>query len=250
MGFKDHFSEQAGAYARYRPDYPDALFAYLASLTAAHERAWDCATGNGQAAHALVRHFARVVATDPSERQLAHAVPHPRITFRTEPAEATSLEAASVDLVTVAQALHWFDFDRFFAEVRRVLKPEGVLAVWGYQVIRVTPAVDAVIERYYREILGPYWPPERWYFEGGYRVPFPFPRLETPVFHLEDTWGPEEVIGYLGTWSGSLRFRKERGEDPLETIREDLMTAWGDAGRRRVWWPLHLHVARPGADGQ
>ena len=179
--FKDHFSAHASAYARYRPRYPEALFAYLASLCPAHDLAWDCATGNGQAARSLTEHFARVVATDASADQLAHAAPHEQITYHVAPAAQSPLASHSADLVTVAQALHWLDLDAFYAEVRRVLKPGGVLAVWTYGLLRINPAVDAVIQRLYTDIVGAYWPPERRHVEDGYRaLAFPFDAIEPP----------------------------------------------------------------------
>ena len=172
--FKDHFSDLASDYVRYRPRYPEALYTYLATLTPGHERAWDCGTGNGQAAHALTPHFTHIVATDPSADQLALAVPHARIDYRAEPAEQTTLAPASVDLVTVATAVHWFDFDRFYAEVRRLLKPGGVIAVWSYLLLRILPAVDAILDGYAHGFMGTYWPPERRYVNEAYQtIPFP-----------------------------------------------------------------------------
>ena len=143
MQFKDYFSNHAIAYAQFRPRYPRALFSYLAEVAPARETAWDCATGNGQTAHALTEHFAHVIATDGSQEQLNQATPHERITYRRATAEDSGLDAASSDLVTVSQALHWFDFDAFYREARRVLRPSGVWAVWSYDLLRVTPEIDA-----------------------------------------------------------------------------------------------------------
>ncbi|GIV61659.1 MAG: SAM-dependent methyltransferase [Rhodothermaceae bacterium] len=245
MSFRDHFSAVAEAYARYRPGYPPAVFTFLAGRVPVQERAWDAGTGNGQAALGLARHFDEVVATDASARQIEQAVPHPRITYRVEPAERTTLAGASVDLVTVAQALHWFDLDRFYAEVRRVTRPHAVLAVLAYAMCRVAPAVDAVVDRYYRKVLDAYWPPERAYYLRGYDVPFPFALLETPSFVYEVDWDLATFLGYLGTWSAARRYVEDRGEDPRGVIRRDLAEAWGEPGAiQRVRWPLILKVAR------
>lgn len=244
--FKDHFSGHADEYARARPVYPDALFAWLATCTPTHACAWDCGTGNGQAARGLVPYFEQVVATDPSAEQLAQAALHPRIDYRVEPAEQTTLPAASVDLVTVAQALHWFRFEAFFAEVRRVLRPAGVLAVWAYSLAHITPAVDAVVQRFYAEIIGPYWPTERRWFDEGYEtIPFPFTRIPTPDFQMERPWHLADLLAYLGTWSGTRRYQAHQGHDPRDRIRQALRTAWGaDEQPRLVRWPLHLLVGR------
>lgn len=242
---KDYFSAQASAYARYRPRYPRGLFDFIASQCAAHEQAWDVATGSGQAAHALARHFRRVIATDASAKQIASAVPHERVTYRIEPAEATSLDAQSVDAVTVAQALHWLDFARFYAEVRRVVRPGGILAVWTYDLLRVTPDVDRVLDWYYHDLVGPYWPPERRYVEAAYRtIPFPFDELGVPTFEMEASWSVADVRGYLGTWSATQRFKDATRHDPVEAIRPELEAAWGAADVRPVRWPLYVLAGR------
>jgi len=190
--FKNHFSAKAVDYHRYRPTYPPELFAWLATLTERHDLAWDCGCGNGQAACCLVEQYARVVATDPSEQQIANATPHPRISYAVATAEGSGLETASIDLIVVAQALHWFDFDRFYAEARRVSGPGGVLAAISYGEVRLDGEVGNVVSRFYHEVLGPYWPIERRYFNEGYRtIPFPFPEIEPPRFVMEAQWGLE-----------------------------------------------------------
>jgi SAM-dependent methyltransferase len=246
-GFEDHFSHASHAYAAYRPAYPDALFDWLAALAPSRRLAWDCATGSGQAAVALAQRFERVVASDASEAQLAAAPPAERVEYAVFPAEQAALGDASVDLVTVAQALHWFDLERFYAEVRRVLVPGGVLAVWAYELFRVTPAVDAVIEAWYRGPLGSFWPAGRRHIEAGYStLPFPDESLDAPPFEMSATWTLDQVVGYLGTWSAVKRYRDARGEDAVAKIHEPLSRAWGDAAAPRpVVWPLILRVARP-----
>lgn len=245
-GFKDHFSSHAEAYARSRPGYPPALFAHLVSLAPSHQLAWDCATGNGQVAIGLARHFDRVVATDASAAQIDHAFRHERIAYRVEPAEATSLDAASVDLVAVGQALHWFDLDRFYAEVRRVLRTGGVIVAWCYGRCTVAPDIDAIIDRYYVEIVGPYWPPERIFVESGYRtLPFPFARVPLPAFDMQAEWTADELLAYLGTWSATKRFEAHHGRDPRDEIAEPLVNAWGSRHlRRRMEWPLSFLAGR------
>ncbi len=246
--FADHFSGHAGDYARYRPTYPPALFAYLADLCAGHDLAWDCATGSGQAALGLAAHFARVVATDASAAQIDQATPHPRVVYRVALAHESPLDDASADLVTVAQALHWFDPDSFYAEVRRVLKPEGVFAAWTYGLFHLAPddpvasAVDPLVEAFYRERVGPYWPPERRHVETGYRsLPFPFDEIDAPGFAMEARWTLGDVLGYLRTWSATQRYVQDRGRDPVAEAEPDFAAAWGDPSvRRTVQWPLRL----------
>lgn len=246
MNFKDHFSKQADDYAKYRPVYPAALFAYLAAQAPGRVLAWDAGTGSGQAAHGLAAHFARVVATDPSEAQVRNAAPHPQVTYKVEPAEKTDIAAHTVDLVTVAQALHWFDLDRFYAEVRRVLNPAGVLAVWCYGLNEIGPGVDEEVWTYYRDTVGPYWPPERKWIDERYRtLPFPFAESATPAFYMEAAWTLDEYLGYLGTWSATQRYRQQQGSDPLPALRAALVKPWGaPAVKRAVRWPIHLRIGR------
>lgn len=246
LTFRDLFSGGSGAYAAFRPAYPRALFEFLAGLTARRARAWDCATGSGQAATALAEWYERVDATDASAAQIASAAPHDRVLYRTAPAEASGLPDASIDLVTVAQALHWLDRDRFFAEARRVLAPGGVLAVWSYALARVTPAVDTVVETLYRETLGPDWLPERRLVEDGYAsIAFPFEEIAAPPFVIEQHWTLAGLLGYLGTWSAVQRHRTRTGVDAVAAAAEALGAAWGRPGRRRrIVWPLAVRVGR------
>lgn len=245
---RDHFSAVAADYARYRPGYPAELFAWLAQRAGGRRRAWDCATGNGQAAVGLAGYFDRVVATDASEAQIAHAEPSDRVEYRLAPAEASGLEPASIDVVTVAQALHWLDVDRFYAEARRVLTPGGLVAAWCYNMLEVEPRVNAIVGRYYSGVVGPYWPPERRLLEAGYRtLPFPFAAIDPPAFYMHAEWDLTDLLGYLGTWSASQRYAAARGADPLDGIRSDLAAAWGEASAvRTVRWPLHLRVGSAG----
>ena len=243
--FKDHFSNQSNEYAKYRPGYPDALFDWLASLVPETKLAWDVGTGSGQAALGLARHFLHVVASDAAEAQLRKAPAHERITYKVMPAEQSDLQAGSADLVTVAQALHWFDFDRFYAEVRRVLAPGGVIAAWTYGLNRVGPEIDRVVRRYYLEVVGPYWPPEREHVDKSYRtIPFPFDEIEPPAFRMRQQWRLHDLLGYLGTWSASKRYAEARGTDPTEEIRPVLEQLWTGDEERSVEWPVHMRVGR------
>ena len=226
---------------------PSGLFAWLASIAPGRALAWDCAAGSGQASRDLAAHFEQVIATDASAAQIAAAIPHPRVEYRVAPAEDSGLPEAAVDLITVAQALHWFDLDRFYAEARRVLKPGGVLTVWTYGVLAVAgEAVDARVQTFYREAVGPYWPPERRHVESGYRtLPFPFAELEAPEFHMEASWTLSELLGYFRSWSATSRYLAERGHDPVVALAAELAPLWGSPQhRRRVMWPLAVRVGR------
>ncbi len=247
--FSDHFSGVAGAYAEFRPRYPEALFDWLADFAPSREVAWDCATGSGQAAVALASHFECVVATDASAEQIAAATPHPQVEYRVARAETSGLAADSVDTVTVAQALHWFDRPAFYGEAGRVLRRDGVLAAWTYGHPRLEePGADAVFRRYYSETVGPYWPPERALVDAGYQtIDFPFAEIEPPAFEMETRWPLAELLGYVGTWSATTRFRGERGFDPVPRLASDLASTWGDPEEpRRIRWPLAFRVGRRG----
>ena len=249
MPFKDHFSDQARDYERYRPGYPPELFEYLAVAAPARERAVDVGTGNGQSAVGLAAHFAQVLATDPSQAQLDRARPHPRVAYRREPAECIGAEPASVDLVVAAQAAHWFDWRQFPREVLRVLKPGGVVAIWTYELFSADAEVDALLADFYRNVTGPYWPRERRHVEERYAsLPFPFEEWLAPHFSLQTRWRVDEALGYLGTWSSVARYRRLRGRDPVALVAPLLRQAWG-SGERRLRWPIHLRAGRKPADG-
>ncbi|HKP28442.1 MAG TPA: class I SAM-dependent methyltransferase [Gemmatimonadales bacterium] len=243
MAFKDHFSRDSKEYAEYRPSYPEELFAWLASVGPGREMAWDAGTGNGQAAVALAAHYEHVIASDPSDKQIDAASRHPRIEYRVA-AEIAGLVERSADLVTVAQALHWFDRPTFWNEVRRVLRPGGVIAVWCYELQQVSPEVDAVINRFYRDTVGPYWTPDRKLVEEGYRtIEFPFEEFAPPLFSMATEWTLEHQVGYLGTWSAVGKYRKEKGSDPVELVLPELERVWGKR-TRRVEWPLSVRAGR------
>ncbi len=243
--FKDHFSAQARSYAAFRPSYPPELFAYLASLAPARGRAWDPATGNGQAARGLAAEFREVLASDASVRQVMAREPAPGVRFWVARAEAGGLPGRSVDLVLVAQALHWLDHEAFWAEVRRVARPRAVVAASYYTLCRIAPEIDSAVDGYYRDRMDAYWPPERRLLDASYRtIPFPFPEIEAPGFELVADWTRAELLGYLGTWSATMRYRRAVGEDPLPDLDARLAPPWPDGERHRVRWPLGLRVGR------
>lgn len=242
--FKDLFSRDSAAYAEYRPRYPAELFVWLASVSPGQTLAWDVGTGNGQAAVALAEHFTRVIGSDPSEKQIGHATPHPRVEYRTG-GETAGLEAGSTDLVTVAQALHWLDRPKFWTEAKRVLRPGGVIAVWCYQLQHVSPEVDEIIDRFYRVTVGPYWTRDRRLVEDGYRsIEFPFAELAAPAFAMTTEWTLEQEVGYLGTWSAVGRYREAVGADPIPLVRTELEAVWPSNQVRRVAWPLSVRAGR------
>ena len=245
MTFKDLFSTQSADYARFRPGYPEALFSWLASLAPGRGCAVDVATGNGQAALALAEHFAEVVAVDASAAQLAEAPAHSNVVYRVGQAEATGAADASADLLTAAQAFHWFRQDAFFAEAARVLRPGGVLAVWSYGLTRITPAIDALVQHLYGDVLGGYWEPERRLVEEGYAsVKFPFTPIPAPPFEMALEWDLAALTGYLRTWSALRAYVRAQSVDPVVALEPELARAWGGAGAHTARWTLAVHVSR------
>jgi SAM-dependent methyltransferase len=247
MTFQDHFSGHAPDYSSFRLAYPTALFGHLASLTSAHDLAWDCATGNGQAALGLAPFFRGILATDASHQQVGQARPHDQIAYVVAPAERSPLPNSSVDLVTVAQAVHWFDLGRFYDEVRRVAKPGGVIAVWCYHFPVISPGVDAVLRRLY-DVLGRYRPPEWQLIESGYAgLAFPFEAIIPPQFKITRRWALDRLTDFVRTASACRRYLRETGTDPTDVVRQELEVAWGDpVDERGVTWPLLLNVGRVG----
>jgi len=243
--FKNLFSEFANNYAKYRPDYPKELFTYLASLTDQHDLAWDCATGNGQAALALTKFYQKVIASDASQTQIDNAKNHPKIEYHAWPADKTPLGDKSLDLITVAQALHWFANDAFYQEVKRLIKPNGVFAAIGYGMANITPDVDNIVAKIYGETK-PYWAPEREHCDTMYReLYFPFEKITTPSFQLIKQWNLSELLGYLNTWSGLNTYIKAGNDNPTERYFDELLSAWGNPQeQKQITWPLILLVTR------
>ncbi|MBZ0104124.1 MAG: class I SAM-dependent methyltransferase [Sulfuricella denitrificans] len=246
-GFSDHFSAVAADYASFRPEYPAGLFAWLARMAPDRKLAWDCAAGSGQATLALTEHFDRVVASDASPAQIAAARPHPAVEYRVATAEASGLPDSSAGLITVAQALHWFDLEKFYAEAQRVLMPRGILAVWSYGINSMGDTdIDHTVQAFYSGTVSAYWPPERILVESGYRtLPFPYPEMLPPPFAMEAAWTLPELLGYFRSWSATARFIAERGHDPIPGLGKKLQPLWGNPNtRRKIRWPLSTRIGR------
>lgn len=243
---RNWFDQGGRAYARFRPEYPPQLAAFLASQAPGQQLAVDVGCGNGQLTQLLAPYFGKVVGLDPSEDQIANAVPDERIDYRCAPAEQLPLPDASASLITAAQAAHWFDLPAFYAEAARVLKPGGVLALLTYSGVRINADLDPLLREFHQVTVGPYWPPERRHVENDYRdLPFPWPEIPFPAQAMTADWTLDELLGYLGTWSATRAYREQRGEDPLPALRAALLPRWGDPGRARaVRWPLPLRIGR------
>lgn len=242
-GFSDHFSGHAQSYAAHRPGYPDALFDWLARQCPRRQCAWDCATGSGQAAGGIAPYFEHVVATDASAQQIDNAVPHVGVEYRVAPAESSGFRDDAVDLVTVAQALHWFDMPAFFNEVQRVGCEGTVLAVWSYERSSVDDQVDIALEKIFDEVED-FWPPERDIVESRYRdIVLPGEPLSPPPFDMSANWTADNMLAYLRTWSATRRYIADRGNDPVGLHEQALKQAWGE-GSRPVRWPLTLLASR------
>ena len=246
--FKDYFSKQAKKYAVYRPTYPAALFSYLNSIVSGHATAWDCGTGNGQVALALTHYFDQVYASDASENQLENAIANPKVQYFISVAESTGLATNSIDLVTVAQAAHWFRLDEFYAEVKRVLKPQGVMAMWCYGFFQLPDEeteLKFVLEKLYERIES-YWPLERQLINDRYQtIDFPFAEIEPPQILMRKQWTVEQIVGYLSTWSAIQRYISNKGEEPIIELFEAIIGSTSSPDQRiRINWPLHWRIGR------
>lgn len=245
IGFKDHFSASATDYARARPLYPQALFDWIASIASGRDLAWEAGCGSGQASRDLATRFADVHATDPSAAQVAQAPAIANVTFAVEPGERCSLADGSADAVCVAQALHWFEREAFFAECARVLRPGGVLVAWGYQDIEVPPALADANAALQSEIEG-YWPPERADIDAAYAgYAWPFDPVEAPALEMEAQWPLARLLGYFASYSATKRHREATGTDPVALHAGALAVAWGHPeALRRLRWPMFVHARR------
>ncbi|MEO9474492.1 MAG: methyltransferase domain-containing protein [Cyclobacteriaceae bacterium] len=240
---KDLFSKQAATYAKYRPTYPDRLYDFIYSYCDHFDLAWDCATGNGQVASVLAKRFQKVIATDISEKQLCEATPHTSIEYARGQAEKTHFPDATFDLITVAQAIHWFDHNSFFKEMDRVLKPGGILAFWGYGLIRFNNPIDQVIDHFYQEIIGPYWDNERKHIELSYRsIETPFQEIDCPPFAITSTHTFSRLIGYLSSWSSVQKFKEANQSNPIELIETELRQAWGTQATYAATQPIFMRI--------
>jgi hypothetical protein len=240
---KDNFSTQSDQYAKYRPSYPKEIFEYIAELVPARQNAWDCGTGNGQAASYVAGYFENVFASDISAEQLKNAVRKPNIHYSVQAAERTGFPDNYFDLVLIAQAIHWFDFKKFYAEVKRTGVNGGIIMVLGYGLASVSPAVDKIIHRFYFDIVGPYWDKERKYVDENYQtIPFPFEEIKTPLFRNTYQWPLEHFAGYLNTWSAVKHFIKDKAFNPVDIIFEELKAAWEGQNDRDVNFPALMRT--------
>lgn len=244
--FKDHFSSHSSGYAAYRPTYPPALVTFLAGIAPRTERAIDCGCGNGQLSVLLASQFTQVIAVDASAAQIAAAQPHERVAYRVAPADRTGEPDGSADLVTVAQAAHWFVLERFYNEVRRVLRPRGVVALITYGILDVDQDIKPLVHEYFFKVIGPYWPTEREHVNTGYRqFAFPFNEVGAPALSIDVSWTFPEFIGYIDTWSAVREAEKVVGREPLVAFTRALARVWGAPDRRRgIRWPLSMRVGR------
>jgi len=242
--FKDHFSTGSKGYAAYRPIYPASLIDELAKVSPSHKLALDCGCGTGQLSVLLAKRFESVVATDASSAQIESAEPHKRVQYRTALAEDSGLDDSTVDLITVAQAAHWLDLEKFYGEVRRIARPNAVLALVSYGVLHVEGDAEPAVQKFYSETVGPYWPPERRHVEDGYRsLPFPFREIRFPSLSIEVAWTLADLLGYIGTWSATKAAEKALGMNPVVQLEKELRKCWGNPQiPRRVEWPLSLRV--------
>lgn len=237
---KDNFSKQAAGYATFRPHYPTALYNWLFDHCRHFEYALDCATGNGQAASELAHKFKLVHAIDISAGQIANAVQKTNIIYSMHRAEATGFADNSFDLVTVAQSLHWFDHERFFAEVNRITRHSGLFAAWGYSLLQVNREIDDLVSDFYYRMVGPYWDKERKHVDEHYRsIPFPFRPIPCPDFNIEVDWTAEHMLGYLQSWSAVQHYEKAHGQNPVDIIRDNIIKTWGNSPRQ-VKFPLFV----------
>lgn len=242
---KDNFSAQSGLYSKFRPAYPQRLFDFLLPLVPEKNIAWDCGTGNGQVAVKLSRHFKKVFATDLSAVQISNASLKDNIFYSVQRGEQTSFDENTFDLITVAQAIHWFNFDEFYNEVNRTLRPGGVIAVIGYGIFRINKNINAMVDDFYSVTTGPYWDAERKYIDTSYStIPFPFKKIKSPAFSMNYYWEFDQVIGFLNTWSAVQHYIKKHNENPVEKFEDELKIAWGNVAKRKVTFPVFMITGR------
>lgn len=240
---KDLFSNHAAQYAAFRPSYPPDLFEFIFRHVKNFDLAWDAGTGNGQVARDLSKKFKKVFATDISQQQLDNAYQGENIFFEIA-GETISFPESQFDLITVAQAIHWFDRQKFYQEVKRVAKPDAILAVWGYGLLRVNDPIDLIIHEFYTQVIGPYWDKERKLIDEHYKsIEFPFSEIEAPPFAFSFYWSIEELQGYLTTWSSVQKFIKEKQTNPVLELMMKIQPHWR-AERMEVKFPLFLRMAK------
>ncbi|WP_028296631.1 class I SAM-dependent methyltransferase [Olivibacter sitiensis] len=240
---KDNFSAQSDKYAKYRPTYPSEFFDYLNSLVPTKQNAWDCGTGNGQVAIRLAETFDKVFATDISQPQINNALRADNITYTVQPAEKTDFENQFFDLIVIAQAIHWFDFEQFYSEVRRTAREHALICVVGYGRIEISDLIDQIIADFYENVIGMYWDKERKYIDENYAtIPFPFEEIQTPNFANKLPWTLDHLIGYLNTWSAVKHFIKQNGYNPIDELQDEIGKYWNKEEIKEVTFPLLLRV--------
>lgn len=245
MQKKDYFSRQSNSYAAFRPAYPAALYDFIFKHLTSRSCAWDCATGNGQVATHLAKHFHSVYATDISQQQIDHAVPAENIYYSIAAAEQSGFEENQFDLITVAQALHWLNTDAFYNEVRRTSKREGLLAAWGYSLLSVDPQVDELFLDFYNHKIGPFWDEARRLVENHYRdIAFPFEAIPCPEFEIRVEWTPHQFAGYLSSWSATQNYIHKHGTDPVEPFMKNLEQIWRQDEVKAVVFPVFMKLGR------
>jgi SAM-dependent methyltransferase len=244
---KDLFSAHSKQYAQFRPTYPDALYHFIFSHVKAFDVAWDCGTGNGQSARVLSTKFKKVMATDISAKQMEHAYKADTI-FYTVGGEKTFFEDSSIDLITVAQAIHWFNVDEFYKEVNRVAKPNAILAVWGYSLLSIAPEIDFLLNDFYKSIVGSYWDKERHLIDEQYKtIPFPFNEIAVPTFNFSFEWTIEQLAGYLTTWSAVRKYIQVNKVNPVEKLIEYISPLWNEESLL-ITFPLFVRMGRVNPD--
>lgn len=242
---KDNFSHDPSGYATYRPSYPDTIFLELQKLISSTTSAWDVGTGNGQVAIKLSDFMDQVEATDISPAQIAQAALSPKINYSVQPAEKPNFDDNTFDLITIGQAIHWFDFDKFYKEVKRVAKDQAIIAAIGYGLIKIDPLVDKVINNFYREILNGYWDTERRYIDEDYRtLPFPFEELSIPHIAFKVEWTLDHLLGFLNTWSALKHYQTKNHTNPLKDIHSDLQIAWGEDKIKVCTFPIISRIGK------
>jgi ubiquinone/menaquinone biosynthesis C-methylase UbiE len=243
---KDKFSDRSDFYKKYRPTYPQALYDEILKLTTGRNHCWDCGTGNGQVAIELEKYFNKVYATDISEKQLANADKRDNIIYKIERAEKTTFQDSQFDLITVAQAIHWFDLDGFFKEVKRVAANGGILCIWGYSLPRIDKSIDEIIDRFYKEIIGPYWNSDRKLVDNEYKsINFEFQEIKIiKQFSINLKWTLQEFEGYLNSWSGVHNYIKKNKDNPVNMMMEKLTEHWVENIRKELRFPIFMKIGR------
>ena len=242
---KDNFSTESDKYAKYRPTYPKEFYNYVNSLLLEKNNAWDCGTGNGQVAYELAKTFNKVYATDISQSQIDNAIHVDNIYYSVQPAEQTNFQNNMFDLIVVAQAIHWFDFDSFYTEVKRTSKHNALICVIGYGRIKISEKIDEIITNFYTKVIGHYWDKERKYIDENYEtIPFPFDEIETLDFENKYQWNLDHFMGYLNTWSAVKHFIKHNGFNPLEKLKQEIVPFWNNNEEKKVNFPMLLRIGK------